>query len=74
MPWDVSDDRVAALNRMTDALKVAILARDRGLDVNPIRDILKQAQKAFTRGEYIACMQFANQAIERCGATPSSPA
>lgn len=73
MPWNVSDDRIAALNRMTEALKVAKLAKDRGVDVNPLREILKQAQKAFMRGEYLTCMQLANQAIERCGATPSSP-
>ncbi len=67
MAWDHDPVRLEALDRMTQALKAAKMAKDRGFNVQQVKGILNQARKAFGARDYRAATDLANRAIEMCG-------
>lgn len=67
MVWDPDPSRLEALDRMTQALKAAKAARDRGANLQPIRDAVDQARKAFGAHDYRRAIELANRALELCG-------
>lgn len=60
-------ERTAALTTMMRALDAAKDARDSGVDVRRVREILKQSRAAFEAANYFLAAQLADQVLEICG-------
>ncbi len=71
MTWDHDPVRLEALDRITRALKAAKMAKDRGFDVQQVRETLDQARRAFGARDYRTATELANRALEMCGAPPT---
>src|SRR3989442_15087644 len=65
-----SSTRIAALERMTQALEAAKRARDRGSNVQAARRALKEARFAFEAGGYASCLERADPIL---GAPETGP-
>ncbi len=71
MPWDLDPVRLEALDRITQALKAAKMAKDRGFSVLQVRETLNEARKAFGARDYRGAIELANRALEMCGTPPT---
>ncbi len=71
MPWDLDPVRLEALDRVTQALKAAKMAKDRGFNIQQVRETLNQARKAFGARDYRAAIELASRALEMCETPPT---
>ncbi len=67
MAWDWSEDRISAIARIGEALKVAKRAKKQGFNVQQVRLTIRQAMTAFTAKDYATAVRLADLAIEICG-------
>ncbi len=71
MAWDHDPVRLEALDRITQAMKAAKMAKDRGFNIQLVKETLNQARKAFGARDYRSATDLANRAIEMCGTSPT---
>ena len=69
----MTQDRVIAAARITQALKAAKGAKKRGFNVQQVRSTIRQAMAALTAGDYATAVQLADRAIDMCGGAGSLP-
>lgn len=71
MAWNHDPVRLEALDRITQALKAAKMAKDRGFNVQQVRETLNEARRAFGAHDYRTATDLANRALEMCGTPPT---
>ena len=72
MAWALDPDAIAALERITEGLKAAKRTKRQGFNVQQVREILRQAMRAFKARDYTTATDLANRAIQLCAlSTPS---
>ncbi len=70
MSWTLDAERLDSLERIHEVLKQARAAKKPGANLQPVKELVKQATKAWTARDYATAKDLANRAMEMLGPPP----